>query len=126
MNNTEGIKQKVERFQERLLDFAVVIFQLVRSLPYKKEFEVFRIQLPKSATSMGANYEEAQAGSRAEFQHPIQICLREARETKYWLTLIKRLDIRDIRKLEPLIKESRELTLIFGSISSKIKSKQKK
>ena len=54
----------------------------------KKEFVISR-QLLKSGTSIGANIEEAQGAiSKAEFIAKVQISLKEAKETKYWLRLI--------------------------------------
>lgn len=60
--------------------------------------EYFRIsdhkfQLGKSSTSVGANYEEAQAGSsKADFKNKVRISLKEARESNYWLRVLKALD----------------------------------
>jgi hypothetical protein len=45
--------------RERLLNFSVNVIQFLSSLPLKREYEVLRIQLSKSATSIGANYEES-------------------------------------------------------------------
>ena len=71
--------------KKRLLKFAIDIIGFLFLLPYVKEMEVFRYQLSKSGTSMGANYEESQAGTYNEFRNRIQICLREAKETNYFL-----------------------------------------
>ena len=46
--------------KKRLLDFAINTMRFIMTLPYKKEFDVFRYQLSKSATSIGANYRETQ------------------------------------------------------------------
>jgi four helix bundle protein len=77
------------------MQFAVDVMRFLNTLPNNKEFDVFRYQLSKSATSVGANYNESQAGSYAEFRQRIQICLREARESHYFLKVIARLKIRD-------------------------------
>ena len=70
---------------ERLFRFAVDAFGLLKSIRREKEYDVFRYQLSKSATSIGANYEEAQAAfSIKEFASKIGICLKEARETNYF------------------------------------------
>ena len=61
---------------DRLMQFAVDTLQLLMTLPLLKELNVIRYQLSKSATSIGANYEESQAGSYSEFRQRIQICLR--------------------------------------------------
>ena len=58
----------------RLFEFAVNVIKFCRKLPRTKEFDVIRYQLTKSATSSGANYEEAQsASSRADFKNLILI-----------------------------------------------------
>lgn len=103
--------------QERLLDFAVDTLRFLSQLPYQKEYEVFRYQLSKLATSIGANYEESHAGTFPEFRNRIAICLREARETCYWYKLINRIfktksDI--TKKAKPLLQETKEISLILG------------
>lgn len=54
------------------------------------ELNVIKYQLTKSATSIGANYEEAQAGSsKLDFTNKVRISLREMRESNYWLRILK-------------------------------------
>ena len=106
---------------ERLLEFAVKTIQFLGTLPHKSEFEMFRYQLSKSATSMGANYEESQATTPKEFRAKISICLREARETHYWYKVIDRLKLGNEEERKFLKQEADELKRIFGSIKSKVK-----
>lgn len=123
------IKEKsgkyVVNLAERLLNFAVDILKFLMKLPNRKEFDVIRYQLSKSGTSMGANYEESQAASYAEFKQRIQICPRESRESLFWLRVIERLQISqeaEYRKeLARLLREAREIKLIFASISNKVR-----
>lgn len=62
---------------------------MLRNSEKTKEYIISR-QLLKSSTSKGANIEEAQGAiSKAEFITKVQIALKEAKETKYWLRLIK-------------------------------------
>ncbi len=114
---------------ERFLQFAVDVIKYSFSLPKLREFDSIKYQLSKSATSIGANYTESQAGSFAEFKQRIQICLREARETYYWLKIIRRLDVENNKEikinLDQLLKEANEIQLILGAISTKIKNKTK-
>jgi len=74
-------------------------------------------QLLKSGTSIGANVEEAQAGqSRADFLSKMSIASKEARETRYWLRLIRDSKILEARDVAPLLAESDELVRIISSI----------
>ena len=109
--------------RQRLLDFAVNTIKLLMKLPNKKEFDVIRYQLSKSASSIGANYEESQASSEKEFVQKLRIALREANESKYWYKIIERLEILKTEDLKRLIKESNEISLILGSIVSKMHKK---
>jgi len=69
----------------------------------------------RSATSCGANYEEACAAeSRADFVHKMQIVLKELRESRYWLKLLNRVGISSDISLPSLLKESDELIKIFA------------
>jgi len=104
---------------ERLLDFVVKTIKFLRTIPHEKEYNVFRYQLSKSSSSMGANYEESQASTKKEFKQRIAICLREARETNYWYRILDRLNLGDDQQRKYLLQESKELKLIFGSIHSK-------
>ena len=79
-------------------------------------------QLIRSGTSVGANVEEAQAGqSRADFISKINIALKEARETSYWLRLLAGSAHKPEDGLEALINESIEICRILGAIVSKAK-----
>jgi len=76
--------------------FAVQVVKLPRTLQDKREF-VISNQLLKSGTSIGANVEEAQAGqSKKDFLAKMAIASKEARETKYWLRLIRETGIGDV------------------------------
>jgi len=114
-----------EELRARLLDFAVNILKMLSKLPYKKELDVIRFQLSKSSTSIGANYEESQSSTYKEFLQRIKIALREANETKYWLAIIERLNLVEKEKLLLLLREAKEITLILGSIASKVDKKIK-
>lgn len=74
-------------------------------------------QLLRSATSIGANIEEAQGGqSRPDFISKMSIALKEARETQYWLRLLVATELFPASKLTPLQQESTELVAIFTTI----------
>jgi len=106
---------------ERLIQFAINTFKFLKSLPKDTEYNVFRYQLSKASTSIGANYTESQAGSAKEFYQRINISLREAREANFWYVVIDRLEIGDCKLCKELLQESKEIKLIFGSIAAKRK-----
>lgn len=71
-------------------------------------------QVLRSATSVGANVEEAKAAfTRREFACKYSLVLREARETLYWLRLIAATDLAPSPLAAPLIAEANELVPIF-------------
>jgi four helix bundle protein len=112
--------------EDRFLQFSIDVIRFLIKLPKTREFDVIRNQLSKSATSIGANYQESQASSHAEFKQRIQICLRETRETLYWLRLMREL-FKDQsvleEKIQILFREANELKNIFGAIFNKIRKK---
>jgi four helix bundle protein len=106
--------------QKRLFKFAVDVIKLLRSLEGGNDLKIISNQLAKSATSSGANYEEAQAAvSRADFGYKVGISLKEMRESNYWLRILKELYPKN-SEIERLVKESFELKNILGSISYKV------
>jgi len=108
-----------EGLGKRLFDFAVRVIKYCRNLPNKREYQVISYQLIKSATSSGANYEEAQgAASKPDFFNKINIALKEMRESNYWLRIIREIETMN-DELKFLINESLELKKILGSINSK-------
>jgi four helix bundle protein len=106
--------------QKRLFKFAIEVIKLLRALKGGNDLKIISNQLGKSATSSGANYEEAQgAVSRADFGNKVGISLKEMREANYWLRILKEL-YPDNSEIERLVKESNELRNILGSISYKV------
>ncbi|MGB0347691.1 MAG: four helix bundle protein [Balneolaceae bacterium] len=76
--------------QTKSFDFSLMIIELYKSLVDQREFVISK-QLLRSGTSIGANIEEAIAAqSRKDFIHKLSISNKEARETKYWLRLLKK------------------------------------
>ncbi|MDF1613079.1 four helix bundle protein [Stygiobacter electus] len=106
-----------EGLGNRIFLFVVNIIKFCKTLNYSIENKVIINQLIKSATSVGANYEEAQGGSsKADFRNKIKISLKEIRETNYWLRILKAID--SDNKFDELIDESEQLKRILGKISS--------
>lgn len=81
---------------EKTFDFAVQSVKLAQTIQQKNKEYVITRQFLKSATSIGANSEEAIAGqSTADFISKLSIARKEARETLYWLRLMKACDLHD-------------------------------
>ena len=100
--------------RSRTFEFSVQIIELYKFLQNEKKEYVLGKQLLRSGTSMGANVEEATAAqSKKDFIAKMSIALKEARETNYWLRLLKRTGF--IKK-DNLINESSELMNILGAI----------
>ena len=79
-------------------------------------------QLIRSATSVGANYCEANsASSKKDFNNKIFICRKEIQETKYWIEMLAESNPEEKEKLKILWKETHKLTLIFNKISVTIR-----
>ena len=107
---------------DRTFKFGVNCIIFLRTLPRDFEYNVIKLQLTKSSTSIGANYEESQAGSsKADFKNKVRISLREDRESNYWLRVIKALERSENEQLESLIQESKELKNILASIINNTK-----
>lgn len=120
----DGGSSKPYTLAERLFEFAVEVIKATRTLPRSKEYSVITYQLVKSASSIGANYEESQgAVSKADFSNKIGICLKECRETNYWIRLIIEILVEN-ETWKPLKKESTELKNILGSIYTKVSKKR--
>ena len=73
---------------DKSFEFSKLIIRFCLNLKEQKHFEISS-QLIRSGTSIGANIQESQrAESSADFRHKLKIALKEADETKYWLSLI--------------------------------------
>jgi len=118
---TENLKtKKVYDLEERTAKFSEAIIDFSKELPKDLRYQSIIIQLIRAATSIGANYCEADdAQSKKDFCHKISICKKESRETKYWLRVIARIFPEYADKAKKLWKEAQELNLIFGAILRK-------
>jgi four helix bundle protein len=107
---TYDLEERTAVFSERVIDFALEIERNPVTVPLIS-------QLIDAATSIGANYCEADdAESKKDFRHKIGICRKEARETKYWFRLIARALPASKLTARPLWIEAKELHLIFCKI----------
>ncbi len=112
---------KSKELSDRIIEFAVSVITLTKSLSNTVENKVIAHQIIRSATSIGANYSEANnAASKQDFRNKIFIAKKEAAETRYWLDILKRvnvgLDTASIRD------ENSQILMILQKIISTLKN----
>ncbi len=112
------LAERTARFGEDVIAFAHAIKRNAVTTPLIR-------QLVRSATSIGANYLEAdEAGSKKEFRYRISVCKRETRETQYWLRMLVAATPDCAERARKHWKEARELILIFAAIYRKSKDQK--
>ena len=90
------------KLRTQSMDFAVQIINLVKSLKEKRE-SIISNQIGRSGTSIGANIHEAQyAQGKKDFISKLEIALKEASETGYWLELLHRTNYIDEQSYKSL------------------------
>lgn len=101
--------------EERMLDFAVRVIRMSEALPRTAAAKHICLQIVRSGTSAGANYEEARgAESQKDFVHKLGVSLKELRETRYWLKVISKADLIPPARMAGVLQESDELCRIIG------------
>jgi four helix bundle protein len=127
MSSTDSRKFDLE---DRLIEFASLIIDVVEKLPETKVGNHVGGQLLRAGTAPAPIYGEAQgAESRKDFVHKLKIGLKELRETRVWLKLIKRKSLIQSQDLmEKTLNECNELTAIFvksiGTAQRNLKSQR--
>ena len=100
--------------EDRLVDFACMCLEVCELLPNSKAGQNLEYQLSKSGTAPALIYGEAQAAeSRADFLHKMKMVLKEIRESRVNLKIIKRKPVVVHEKIEIAFIESNELMAIF-------------
>ena len=109
-------KMTPQELEDRLVDFASRIIDLVEALPKGSIARHLGGQLLRSGTSPALNYGEARgAESPSDFTHKLRICLKELRETFICMRIIAKRTWFSSDKLNLLMKETNELISIFVS-----------
>ena len=102
--------------------FAIRIVHLYKYLTTEKKEHLLSKQVLRSGTSIGANIVEAMGGSsRNDFKAKLQIAYKEARETKYWISLLKEGAYIDCKAAFSLDNDCTELIKILSSILNSLK-----
>lgn len=104
--------------EERVAKFGEAVIDFVKTLEKNTINDVLVRQLVRSATSIGANYMEAnEASSKKDFRNKVHISKKESNEGKHWLRMIARGNESKKKACANLWKEAHELTLILAAIS---------
>lgn len=111
---------KVYDLESRTANFGIDVLKFCKRIPKNSITNPLISQLVRSATSIGANYMEADgAESKKDFYHKIGISKKEAKETMHWLRMIAEIEEPLKDECIKLWKEVHELALIFSTIINK-------
>ena len=119
-NQAQNPNDKKYDLAERTSKFGGEIIMFMKEILQNTISRPLISQLVRSATSIGANYMEADcAESKKDFNHKISICKKEAKETTYWLHMLAIASPEKKERCGELWQEAHELTLIFSAIIKK-------
>jgi four helix bundle protein len=104
-------------FTERLINFTIIVLDIVEALPDSRIATHIGTQLARSGSSPAPNYAEAiSAESRRDFVHKLSVALKELQETYVWLRIIKRRRmISQVEIADTALRECNELIAILVS-----------
>lgn len=110
--------------QQKSFAFAIRVVNLYKFLSIEKKEFVLSKQLLRSGTSIGANIEESIGGqSDKDFLSKLSIAYKEARETIYWLKLLKATDYLTNEQSESMLMDAEEIVKILGKIQITLKKR---
>ena len=116
-SNGSGAPRHPFDLEERTASFGEAIIRFVKKIPRSPGNDRLVGQLVGCGTSIGANYCEAnERVSKKDFRNTIGRCVKEAKETKYFLRLIAAAEPRLAEEARSLYREAKELHLIFASM----------
>ena len=108
---------------DKSLELAIKIVNLYKVLTSEQKEFVLSKQLLRSGTSIGANIAESEhAQSRLDFVSKINIALKEANESRYWLTLLHKTNYLNSTQYETFNRDITEIISILAAICKKMKS----
>lgn len=117
-------KGKVQDIHERIYQFVIRVINLVKQLPKTSENIVLINQITRSATSMGANDQEADGtDSKKDFISKYSLVRKESKETNYWLRVIADTNVSFKFRMAGLMQEGKEIVKIVSSIILRAKGK---
>jgi four helix bundle protein len=119
-SNVNGDQRHPFDLEERTALFGEALIRFCKKIPRSPENNRLIDQLIGCGTSVGANYCEANEGvSKKDFKHSIGRCVKEAKETKFFLRMIAASEPALVTDARNLYREAKELHLIFASIYRK-------
>jgi len=111
------VEDKKPDILERTIEYSLRIIKLFRKLEKDSVGRIIAKQLLRSGTSIGANVHEAQGGqSKADFIAKMSIANKEARESAYWLRLVKESGLIPESRITDLYDETDQIIKILSSI----------
>jgi len=117
MESKYDLEERTAKFGEDIIKFCKNVRETTVSKPIIS-------QLIRSATSIGANYMEANgASSKSDFRNKISICKKESQETKHWLRMLVVFDPNLKESIKLLWNEAQALTMIFQKILNSLNKK---
>lgn len=121
------MENKANELSERFMNFAASVFKQSKKIYNNQLNRHVSLQLFRSSTAIGANYEEARgAESRADFAHKVKLSLKEARETSYWLQFIIKSEIDKSTEVAELLKESQQICDILAKSVKTLQNNEKR
>ena len=106
--------------ENKSFDFAVRIVNLYKFLTQEKQEYIISKQLLRCGTSIGANVAEAQkAQTKPDFNAKMNVALKEANETQYWLKLLYKTDYLTKNEFDSIESDAKEIIAILTSICKK-------
>lgn len=116
-----------QQLKDRTKALGIRVIKMVKEIKGNKVEDILIRQIVRSATSAGANYRSAlRARSSPDFISKITVAEEEADETCYWLEIMIEIGVFAKDRLEPLLKETQEITAILSTSGKTAKDKLKR
>ncbi len=116
---------EAKNIHDRIYTFVIRVLTLIKSLPKTPENIIIINQLSRSATSVGANDQEADGTlTKKDFIHKYGLVRKEAKETEYWLRLIADTNSNLKPRMKDLLEENLQIIKIITAIIYKTKNKR--
>ncbi|PJE69181.1 hypothetical protein COU96_01115 [Candidatus Shapirobacteria bacterium CG10_big_fil_rev_8_21_14_0_10_38_14] len=120
MKNNSIKNERIFDIHKRIYNFVIRVINLTKALPKNTQNKPLIDQIIRSASSMGANDQEADGSiTKKEFVHSYNVVRREGKETLYWLSLIADTNPNFASRMEKLRQECGEIIKIVSTIITK-------